>query len=74
LSPTDAAEVEVSVRGTSFSDVEAVFLSTPDIHDHNTFDEPEKVKLGDSQSVSAENGVVRITLPAGSIVRLMGSI
>jgi len=73
-SPSEAVEIEVSVRGAKLGDVETVLLTTSDIHDHNTFDVPDKVKLGHAQRVSSKDGVIRVTLPPASVIRLVGSL
>jgi alpha-L-arabinofuranosidase len=64
----------VSAHGKELGSAEAVTLTTGDIHDHNTFSEPEKVILSAPRTLTAEQGVIRLTLPAGSIVRILGYI
>jgi alpha-N-arabinofuranosidase len=72
--PTEPAEIELGAIGKSISDASIVTLSTPDIHDHNTFENPDKVKLSGQSTVSSSNGKVTLELGAASITRITSKI
>jgi alpha-N-arabinofuranosidase len=72
--PTDQAEFEIKAIGASINSGDMVMLSSPDIHDHNTFDNPNKVKLASLQAVTVANGAVRIELPPASIIRFSSKL
>ena len=73
--PTEAVELEVELHGASWGEAEVVTLTSGgDIRAHNTFDQPEVVKLSEPQTVGAKDGRVRVELPAGSVVRLRGRL
>jgi alpha-N-arabinofuranosidase len=72
--PTRPSEIEVVVRGSSLGNVEIKALSTADIHDHNTFAEPDKVLPGRPQRIDASGSTITVTLPPASITRIRGEL
>jgi alpha-L-arabinofuranosidase len=72
--PTEPVELEIALHGSRWEDVEAVALAADDIHAHNTFAEPERVTLGSTQTHAAREGVLRVPMPPGSVLRLMGRL
>ncbi len=73
-SPTDTIEIEIVVPRYNLGNVELVTLATPDIHDHNTFADPNRVTLGKPSTVAASGGTVRLTLPPASVSRVIGVV
>ncbi|WP_152364310.1 alpha-N-arabinofuranosidase [Microlunatus speluncae] len=71
--PNAEADVELTVRGGAVSDATMITLATDDIHDHNTFEDPDRVAPGAAKSV-AGNGSLRLTLPAASVSRITGRL
>lgn len=69
-----ARECEIFVRGASLSSGTATVLSSPDVHAHNTFNQPDAVRTKEA-SVSVESGGSgRFTFPAASVTRLTFSL
>jgi len=69
LSLTESAPVEATVYGEAYSTAEGLLLHA-DLRAHNTFDEPENVKLAPMQGVALEGDLLRFTLPPVSVARI----
>jgi alpha-N-arabinofuranosidase len=67
---TDARTVEIGVRGASPSGAQAVVLTAPDIHAHNTFDQPRQVQPRTQTVEEPRAGVVVHQLPPASVTRI----
>lgn len=65
-----AHEVTINLRGEDFSKVSGQILASSKISDHNTFDQPNKVSIKDFSGAKLEKGVLKLTLPAYSVVVL----
>jgi alpha-N-arabinofuranosidase len=72
--PTQPVELDLELFSGNLSTAEVVTLATDDIHAHNTFEEPERVRLSPAQTVAARDQHVRVVLPAGSVSRITGRI
>ncbi len=73
--PTESVELELELYQRTLSTIEVVTLAASDIHAHNTFEQPDEVHLSSTQQIEVRSGNhVRIPLPAGSIVRIMGQL
>ncbi|HEY3328572.1 MAG TPA: alpha-L-arabinofuranosidase C-terminal domain-containing protein [Capsulimonadaceae bacterium] len=70
--PTNPIDIDIVVPGAALSSLTVTGLSTPDIHDHNTFADPNRIHLGAPTTVDGKGGTVRVTLPAASVTRLSG--
>ena len=70
--PTQPVELELNLAGATLGKVEVVRLAADDIHAHNTFERPDHVTLSAPETITAKGGMVRVTMPAGSIARVMG--
>jgi len=68
--PTQAAEVEIVIPNASLVSAEITTLATPDIHDHNTFENPGNVILGAAKPATGS----RIVLPPASVSRVVGEL
>ncbi len=65
-----AQEVTINLRGTSASAVSGRVLASGKVQDHNTFDQPEKVKPVNFTGATLKNGVLTVKMPAASVVVL----
>ncbi len=59
-------EITLEIRDRNVGAVSAEILSSDDMHDANTFEEPEKVKPA-ALEVTAEDGKISFTLPEASV-------
>ncbi|MCY1559128.1 Intracellular exo-alpha-L-arabinofuranosidase 2 [compost metagenome] len=65
-----AQEVTISLRGENYSAVSGQILGSGSILDHNTFENPEKIKVKDFSGAKLTNGVLKLTVPAHSVIVL----
>jgi alpha-N-arabinofuranosidase len=72
--PTEPIDFELEVRGGKVAEARAVTLAGKDILALNTFEKPNAVKLSRAAVVKAKGRVLRVELPAGSVVRIMGAV
>jgi alpha-N-arabinofuranosidase len=72
--PTQPIDLDVELTAGRLETVEVVTLSAGDIHAHNTFENPDAVTLSKPQTLQAKGGNLRVTLPAGSVVRVLGTL
>jgi alpha-N-arabinofuranosidase len=66
---SEPRETEIAVRGASVSTARARVLSMPDVHAHNTFENPRAVQPHDEQ-VAATGGGIAFRFPPASVTRL----
>jgi alpha-L-arabinofuranosidase len=71
--PTETMELQVELHRAKWSEAQAVSLEAGGIRAMNTFDAPDNVKLSAPRAVKIQNGVARLELAPGSVVRLLGS-
>ncbi len=69
-SASDARETEITVRGASIRSARVRTLAEPDIHAHNSFDQPDAVAPRDSETAPAGGTLVQ-TIPPASVVRVI---
>ena len=67
---TKPCEVEIPLKDIKFSKVSGEILTAADIHDYNDFGAPEKVTLKPFDKAKVSKDVLRLTLPAKSIVTI----
>ena len=72
--PTQPVELDLELYQYKLDTVDVVTLTTEDIHDHNTFEQPDLVHLSSPQQIAAQGEHVRVPLPAASVTRIMGKI
>jgi alpha-N-arabinofuranosidase len=65
-----AHEVTINLRGDDFGKVSGQILSASNISDHNTFEQPNKVAVKDFAGAKLEKGVLRLSVPAYSVIVL----
>ena len=69
MSAGDSETVKIETARSGWSVAEARIVTGADVHDYNTFDEPDKVLERGLDGVSTEGGL-SVTLPAASVVEL----
>lgn len=63
-------EVTINLRGEDFSKISGKILSSAKINDHNTFEQPDKVAVKDFSGAKLEKGVLKLIIPAYSVIVL----
>jgi alpha-L-arabinofuranosidase len=63
-------EVTINLRGEDFTKVSGQILSSANISDHNTFDQPNKVTVKNFTGATMDKGVLKLTIPAYSVIVL----
>lgn len=63
-------KIDTQLLGAKAKRVNGQILTTDKIDDHNSFDNPSKVKVKDFNGASLSNGNLSITLPPSSVVML----
>lgn len=63
-------EITIDLRGGKFSSVTGRILNSPKLQDHNTFDQPELVKPVPFKQTVLSGNLLKVTLPAHSVVVL----
>ncbi|MDZ7934287.1 MAG: alpha-L-arabinofuranosidase C-terminal domain-containing protein [Emticicia sp.] len=63
-------EVTINLRGEDFSKISGQILASTNISDHNTFEQPNKVSIKDFSGAKLEKGVLKLTIPAYSVIVL----
>jgi alpha-N-arabinofuranosidase len=72
--PTEQIEFELELRGGKLNEAELVRLVADEIHQHNTFEQPDIVHLSQPQMVQRQGEHLRVQMPAGSIIRISGKL
>jgi alpha-L-arabinofuranosidase len=70
IDASKAREIKVRFFGAEHKSVTGRILSSTKIDDHNTFDQPEKVKPSVFKDAKFSNGILTVKLPAASVVVL----
>jgi alpha-L-arabinofuranosidase len=71
LDPAKSAGVELELRGCDASlELSGTILAADDMHAHNTFEAPERVKTAPFTEAAYSEGRVRATLPSASVAIL----
>ena len=68
IDPTHAQKISLNLDTEKFSAASAKILSSKKLQDHNSFEEPEKIKPVVFNEYSLNNGKISINLPATSVV------
>lgn len=72
--PTQPVELEIDVHGANLDEAEDIRLAHDDVHAHNTFDNPNEVSLSRPERLMAKDHILRVALPAASVLRVMGKL
>jgi alpha-N-arabinofuranosidase len=67
---SEAREAEIDMRGASAASAQARVLTAPDVHAHNTFENPRAVVPRDEQVRVGSGGAVSFRFPPASVTRL----
>ncbi len=71
LSLTESVKVSCDIRGLDVKKIsEAQLLTSSNIADCNTFDDPHKIELASFDKATLKNGVISLELPAKSVVTI----
>ena len=62
-------ETEITIRGAALVDISATTLAARDVHDHNTFNEPNRV-VPTSAPVRVSGSPFVYRFPAASVTKL----
>jgi len=65
-----AQSIVVDITGATYSKVSGRILSSAHLQDHNTFDEPEKIKPVEFKGAQLKGGTLTVTIPPFSVVVL----
>jgi len=63
-------EVSIAIRGIKPGAVSGRILSSPRLQDHNTFENPEKIKPLSYKGAMVSGGELKLTLPPASVIAL----
>ena len=70
IHPTEASELEIDIRGMDVSGVTGRILTSGDVGDHNTWENPDKVKPVAFSDFKLKKNILKVNLPAKSVVVL----
>lgn len=65
----EARDAEIAVRGARVSAAQAQVLTAPDVHAHNTFENPRAV-VPRNEQVTVTAGAISFRFPPASVTRL----
>ncbi|MHC4757080.1 MAG: alpha-N-arabinofuranosidase [Planctomycetota bacterium] len=68
INPNKGATVRCQIRGTDFKKVSGSILTAPKMNTHNTFDNPDAIKLAKFDNVKIKGNELVIKMPSKSIV------
>jgi alpha-N-arabinofuranosidase len=70
VDPNNPATVTCEIPGADFKNVSGTILTAPEMNTHNTFDNPEALKLAEFDKIEREGDHLVIEMPSKSIVAL----
>jgi alpha-N-arabinofuranosidase len=70
IDPHNASDFTIDIRGAEVSDVSGRILTAEKINSMNTFEDPGRVKPAAFTDVTLKKGIVKLTVPAKSIIVL----
>ncbi len=70
IDPNKNQEVTVNINGASFKNVTGRILTSAHIQDHNTFDDPEKIKPATFSGATLRGNALSVKMPPASVVVL----
>jgi alpha-N-arabinofuranosidase len=70
IHPEEDLDMFLDIRGMDFSDVSGRILTSEQLSDHNTFEDPEAVIPEEYKGVKAGKAGIEFKLPAGSVLVL----
>ncbi|MHC4563691.1 MAG: alpha-N-arabinofuranosidase [Planctomycetota bacterium] len=72
--PAEPIDMALTLRAGRLPEAEVVTLAGHDYLSHNTFDRPDAVTVSAPQTIESPGETLRIPMPAGSVVRVMGTL
>ena len=63
-------EVTINLRGDEFSKVSGQILASAKINDYNSFEQPNKITVKEFAGAKLDKGVLKLTIPAYSVITL----
>jgi alpha-L-arabinofuranosidase len=70
LDPNKSRNIDFDLRGANYKNVSGRILSSTKIQEHNTFDNPQKVKPILYSGAKLQNNKLQLNCPAGSVIVL----
>ncbi|MFW5889452.1 MAG: alpha-L-arabinofuranosidase C-terminal domain-containing protein, partial [Bacillota bacterium] len=70
LDPENEAKIETVINSIKVSEVKGTILTSDNLNDHNTFENPDFVRPGEFDRVILENKKLRAEIPSSSVVLL----
>jgi alpha-N-arabinofuranosidase len=70
IDPKNSKTISCKIDGAKLKSALATILTSENVRDHNTFDQPNKVKLEDFKKFSLKGDLLTIDVPAKSIVTI----
>jgi alpha-N-arabinofuranosidase len=70
IDPENGKSIICNVKEYKLNQVSGNIITSGDIKDHNTFDEPDKIRIKEFKDLSVKDGKLLINLPAKSIVEI----
>ena len=67
---TKPHEVIINLRGESFNKITGQILTAAKINDFNSFEQPNKIAIKDFSTAKLENGTLKLSIPAYSVVQI----
>jgi alpha-N-arabinofuranosidase len=70
INPDKDIDLQCEIRGADVKNVTGRILTAPTLNAHNTFDQPDNVKVADFTKMKLKNNVVELKVPSKSILVL----
>jgi alpha-N-arabinofuranosidase len=71
IDPHKDRSIEIDLRGTdNLTDAAGEIITSPNVNDYNDFGQPEKVNIQKFSSFSIKNNILKVDLPAKSVVTI----
>jgi alpha-N-arabinofuranosidase len=70
INPNKGETITVNFSGANYTQVSGRILSSAHMQDHNTFEDPEKIKPATFTGASIKNNILQVKLPPVSVVVL----
>jgi alpha-N-arabinofuranosidase len=66
----NAQEISIDLRGANFKTVSGKILTSPNLQDYNSFENPDKIKPTDFTGANLKNNILMLKIPPFSLVVL----
>ena len=70
INPDKDIDLQCEIRGADVKDVTGRILTAPTLTAHNTFDQPDNVKIEDFTKMKLKNNIVELKVPSKSVLVL----